>query len=131
MKDEQKLMRFANHLAPDRILINGKIITVDDNFSYAQAVAVKNGIIAAVGTNDEIRALKGANTTVMDLAGATLMPGINDSHMHLPWYVVSKPPYKLDLGYPNVNSIADIRGELRKAVAAAKPGDWIIGEGWN
>jgi predicted amidohydrolase YtcJ len=118
-------------LAPDMIIMKGKVITVDDDFSYAEAIAVKDGKIVAVGTNPEISPLRGANTRVLDLKGATLLPGINDSHVHLPWYVVSKPPYKLDLSYPNVKSIADIRNLLKAAAAAAKPGDWILGEGWN
>jgi predicted amidohydrolase YtcJ len=120
-----------NPLAPDLIIINGKVITVDEAFSFAQAVAVKNGMIAAVGTNDEIKGLEGSGTKVLDLQGNTILPGINDSHVHLPWYVVSKPPYKLDLNYPNVKSIADIRNLVKEAAAKAKPGDWIIGEGYN
>jgi predicted amidohydrolase YtcJ len=131
VSNEQMPTRVPALLAPDLIIINGRVITVDHDFSYAQAVAVKDGIIAAVGTNAEISMLRGANTRVLDLGGAAMMPGIIDSHMHLPWYVVSKPPYKLDLSYPNVQSIGDIRNVLRNAVAAAKPGEWIIGEGWN
>jgi predicted amidohydrolase YtcJ len=127
----QKTARIPDALAPELVIINGKVITVDDDFSYAQAVAVKDERIAIVGTNAEIERLRGSKTRVLDLKGNALIPGINDCHMHLPLYVVSKPPYKLDLSYPNVKSISDIRSLLKNAVAAAKPGDWIIGEGWN
>jgi len=118
-------------LAPDMIIINGRVITVDDDFSYAQALAVKGGRVLAVGTNSEILELRGSHTKVLNLDGCTLLPGINDSHMHLPWYAVSKPPYKMDLSYPNVKSIADIRNSLKEAIRTSKPGDWIVGEGWN
>ena len=118
-------------LAPDLIINNGKVITVDKDFSFAEAVAVKDGRIIAVGEQDGIEALRGAKTKTLDLKGKVLMPGINDSHMHLIWTLISVPPYQLDLSYPNVKSIRDIRGQVREAVAKARPGQWIIGAGWN
>ncbi len=124
-------MRIADCLYPDMVIVNGKIVTVDQHFSFAQAVAEKDGRIAAVGTTAEVAGLRGPQTKVLDLQGNTLLPGINDSHLHLPWYSVSKPPYKLDLSYPRVRSISDIRNALRDAVATAEPGAWIMGEGWN
>ena len=118
-------------LAPDLIISGGKIITVDKDFSFAEAVAVKDGRIIAVGDRDEIEALKGAGTKMLDLKGKVLMPGINDSHCHLTWTIVSLPPYMLDLMFPKVKSIKDIREEVKAAVAKAKPGEWILGGGWN
>ena len=118
-------------LAPDMIILNGKIITVDDAFSFAEALAVKDGKIIAVGTTAEIETYKSAKTKVVDLKGNTLMPGLNDSHMHLTWEVLSNPPYKIDLRYPKVKSIADIREKVKEAVALAQPGEWINGDGWS
>ena len=118
-------------LAPDLIINNGKIITVNKEFSFAEAVAVKNGKIIAVGGKDEIEFLRGENTKTLDLKGRVLMPGINDSHMHLTWTIVSVPPYQLDLSFPKVKSVKDIRELVKEAVAKAKPGEWIIGAGWN
>ena len=118
-------------LAPDLIISGGKIITVDKDFSFAEAVAVKGGKIVAVGKKAEIEALKGTRTKLLDLKGKVLMPGINDSHCHLTWTIVSLPPYRLDLTYPGVQSIEDMRGQVREAVKKAKPGEWIIGGGWN
>jgi predicted amidohydrolase YtcJ len=118
-------------LSPDLIINNGKIITVDEKFSFAEAVAVKDGKIAAVGSKDEIEALRGAKTKTLDLKGNVLLPGINDSHMHLTWTMVSRPPYMLDLSYPGVKNIKDIRERLKAAVAKTKPGEWILGGGWN
>lgn len=118
-------------LAPDLIIKNGTIITVDEKFSKAQAVAVKNGKIVGVGTEAEVEALRGAPTKTLDLQGKTMMPGINDSHVHLTWTIVAVPPYQLDLSYPGVQSIEDIRKMVKDAVAKAKPGEWIVGAGWN
>lgn len=118
-------------LAPDMIIINGKVVTVDAKFSFAEAIAVKSGRIIAVGDRAEIEALQGKGTKVLDLKGQTIMPGIVDSHVHIPWYAFSLPPYKIDITYPAVKSIADIREAIRAAAAKAKPGDWIMGDGWN
>ncbi len=118
-------------LAPEMIVRNGRIITVDERFRIAEAFAVQHGLVVAVGDNEEIDGLRGRRTRVLDLQGAAVLPGLNDSHMHLPWFVVSKPPYKLDLTYPNVRSIGDCRRLLAAAVARSRPGQWIIGEGWN
>ena len=68
---------------PDLILHNGKVLTVDQANTIAQAVAVKGDRIQTVGTNDEINALKGDSTQVVDLKGRVLTPGMIDSHLHL------------------------------------------------
>ena len=64
----------------DSVMMNGKVITVDKDFSIRQAVAVKDGRIIGVGTNDEVKALIGPNTKVLDIKGKSILPGINDSH---------------------------------------------------
>ena len=69
--------------APDLILSNGKIITVDERFTIAQAVAIRGDRIVAVGTNQEIARLAGPNTRTIDLAGRAVIPGLIDNHMHL------------------------------------------------
>src|SRR5262245_59527769 len=72
----------ARQASPDIILINGKIITVDDQFSIAQAVAVRGDRIIAVGTNPEITRLAGPATRRMDLRGRSVVPGLIDNHAH-------------------------------------------------
>lgn len=67
---------------PELIFYNGKILTVDENFSIQQAIAIQADKIQAVGTNDEVLALSGDNTTRIDLQGRTVIPGFNDSHHH-------------------------------------------------
>ena len=118
-------------LAPDLIIKNGKVITVDKDFSFAEAVAVKDGKIAGVGTADEIEALRGAPTKTLDLQGKTLIPGINDSHIYIILGINSMPPGFFDVSPAKATSIAEIREIIKEAVAGAKPGQWINGGGWN
>ena len=75
--------RVAAPLAPDTIVFNGKIVTVDKAFSIAEAAAIKNGRFIAVGSTREIQALAGSVTEEVDLSGKTVLPGFNDSHLHI------------------------------------------------
>lgn len=118
-------------LAPDLVIVNGKVITVDEKFSFAESIAIKNGKILAVGSTKEIEALKGANTKILDLKGNIIMPGINDSHMHLPSFATSQPPYMLRITHPPVKSIEDIRKMVKEAAEQLPSGAWILGRGWN
>jgi predicted amidohydrolase YtcJ len=68
--------------APDVIYYNAKIVTVDDQFSYAQAVAISGDKFTGVGTNDSVRGLAGRNTRQVDLHGLTVVPGLTDNHLH-------------------------------------------------
>lgn len=72
----------AQPAAPDAIYFNAKIVTVDDRFSYAQAVAIAGDKFVAVGANDAIRAMAGPKTRVIDLKGLTVTPGLTDNHLH-------------------------------------------------
>ena len=72
----------AQQTTADIILTNGKIITVDDRFTIAQAVAVRGDRIVAVGTNEEIARLAGPDTRRIDLAGRSVVPGLIDNHAH-------------------------------------------------
>jgi predicted amidohydrolase YtcJ len=72
----------ARQLPPDLILFNGKIVTVDVAFSYAEAVAIREGRFVAVGSNDDVRRLAGAVTKQIDLRGRTVVPGFGDNHLH-------------------------------------------------
>jgi predicted amidohydrolase YtcJ len=68
--------------APDAIYYNAKVVTVDDQFSYARAVAITGDKFTAVGTNDAVRALAGPDTRLVDLRGMTMIPGLTDNHLH-------------------------------------------------
>ncbi|WP_330241440.1 amidohydrolase [Streptomyces sp. NBC_00525] len=115
----------------DLILTGGDVLTVDDAFSVAEAVAVRDGRILAVGGDAEIRALAGPGTRVVELAGRTVLPGINDSHLHAAAWALTSPPFALDLGHPAVESIADIADAVREAAAGTPAGEWITGLGWD
>jgi predicted amidohydrolase YtcJ len=67
----------------DLVLANGKIVTVDQRFGIASAVAIRNGRIAAVGTDSAVASLAGPQTRRIDLRGRTVIPGLIDNHMHL------------------------------------------------
>lgn len=108
--------------APDMILFNGKIITVDQKSTIAQAVAVKEGKITAVGSNDEIKKLAGKETQVIDVQGKTVVPGINDGHLHPEWAAVSELNYKI----PDVHSLSDIFTWIKSETEIKKNGEWII-----
>ena len=115
--------------APDLILTNGKIITVDDTFSIAQAVAVRGDRIIAVGTNADINKLAGANTRRIDLRGKAVVPGMIDNHAH---FQEEGAYWTLELRFDGVDTRKRAL-ELLKAKAAATPtGGWVFNfGGWS
>ncbi len=117
----------------DRIFTNGKVITVDSLNTIAEAIAIKNGKILAIGTTKEINRYKNAKTEVVDLKGKVVVPGFIDGHSHFMSLQRSKI---VDLSAPPVGivkSIADIVTELQKFKEKnkLKDGDWITGFGYD
>ncbi len=110
----------------DLILYNGHIVTVDENFSEAQALAIAGDKLAAVGTDEEVVILASKNTRMIDLKGATVLPGINDAHIHLAWWGLSLS--QVDLRGKNIE---EIQASLVEAVAQIQPGEVIRGVGWS
>jgi len=117
--------------APTSILVNGDVRLMDRRSSRAAAVAIRGDGIQAVGTTREIQRLAGPSTKVIDLAGRTALPGINDSHVHGLAAGVSLPPLSLDVSFPTVTSIAQIVAAVAAAVQGTPAGAWIRGSGWN
>ena len=72
------------------ILRNGKVFTADDQNPWAEAFAIQGNEITAVGSNDEIEAIKDANTEVIDLEGMVALPGFNDAHTHYIWALIGQ-----------------------------------------
>jgi predicted amidohydrolase YtcJ len=115
--------------APDLILSNGKIITVDERFTIAQAVAIRGDRIVATGGNEEISRMAGPNSRRIDLRGRTVIPGLIDNHMHL---LRAAATWTREVRFDGVESRKQAIALIRERVQAAKPGDWIynIG-GWT
>jgi predicted amidohydrolase YtcJ len=114
--------------APDLVLSNGKIITVDDRFSIAQAVAIRGDQVVAVGSNQEIGRLAGAGTRRIDLQGRSVIPGLIDNHMHLLRYGTT---WRYEVRWDGVESRRKALELLRARTEVTKPGEWIyILGGW-
>lgn len=111
-------------LSPDLVLHNGKIVTVDSEFSIAQAVAIKNGRFLAVGSDKDILELVGPTTEVVDLTGKTVMPGLHDSHVHLAQRV-AEPAEPLMEKLSQSESIAQIVDVVHQKVKKTRPGELV------
>lgn len=115
-----------NAATAELILHNAKIITVDEANSRVEAVAVRGGRFVAVGRNADILATAGPATRIVDMRGATVVPGFHDTHSHFLQMGLNLPA-TIDL--TEVRSIEDIRNVIAKRVAAVRPGAWIFSEG--
>lgn len=116
--------------APDLLLVNAHVVTMDADDSIAEAVAIAGDTIIAVGTTSSVRALAGPDTEVIDLAGNTVTPGIIDTHNHFGWGALGEYS-ALDIEYPAVTSIEDIRTNIRQLANSLEPGEWIVGSNWD
>ena len=116
--------------APDLILHNGRIITVDAADRVMEAIAITDSKIVAVGTDADVLKLAGARTRRVDLKGRAVTPGLLDAHAHFSGSG-GDALFVLDAGYPNVKSIKDIVDSVRGRAAGLKPGEWIQGRGWD
>jgi len=93
----------------------------------AEAIAVRDGRVAAVGRSVDVLKLKGSATEVIDLGGHFVMPGFNDAHLHL----ANAGFRRLTVELGGVKSLTEFRERIRDRVQAAGPGEWIIGGGWD
>jgi predicted amidohydrolase YtcJ len=108
--------------APDLVLSNGKIITVDERFTIAQAVAIRGDHVVAVGTNQEIDRLAGAGARRIDLRGRAVIPGLIDNHMHLLRYGTT---WRYEVRWDGVETRKVALEMLRARTQTVKPGEWI------
>lgn len=111
----------------DKVFINGTVYTVDEANPQVQAVAVKDGLILALGSTEEIQAFVGESTEVIDLQGKTMTPGFIESHAHLMGIGYNK----LEIDLMGVKTYEELIQKVADAAATAKPGDWITGRGWH
>lgn len=113
----------------DIILYNGQIHTMNDTMQICQGLAINQKKIHSLGTSEDVLALKTAHTQMIDLKGRILMPGFNDSHMHLLGYGMAL--CQVDLS--TARSIQEMI-EMTQAFIKdqkIKPGQWVMGRGWN
>jgi len=113
--------------APDTILLNGKIVVYDAE--PAQALAVRDGKIAALGRDSDIRALAGPSTRVIDLAGRTVIPGLIDSHIHA---IRAGLTFQTEVHWIGVRTLAEALERLREKAKSAPKGSWlVVAGGWT
>lgn len=112
----------AHGQPPDLILHHGKIVTVDDEFSIADAMAVRGERIIAVGTNEDIAKLAGPQTKRVDLRGRTVIPGLCDSHVH----ATGASLYEYDHPIPEMDTVADVLKYVAARAELLNDGEWIV-----
>jgi predicted amidohydrolase YtcJ len=113
----------------DILLVNGKIITLDEASSVQEALAIESGRIAATGSNEAMRKLAGPATHMIDLGGRTVIPGLIDSHIHA---IRAGFRYATEVHWDGTVDISAAMERLRAAAMQAKPGSWlIVAGGWT
>ncbi|HEX8604632.1 MAG TPA: amidohydrolase [Pseudoduganella sp.] len=116
-------------MATDLIVTNAKVATMVKEGQFAQAVAIDNGKISAVGTNAQVLKKKTASTQVIDAGGRTVIPGLNDSHLHI---IREGLNYNAELRWDGVTSLKRALEMLREQAARTPDGQWIkVVGGWN
>ncbi|MEP7108233.1 MAG: amidohydrolase [Ferruginibacter sp.] len=111
-----------NKQQADTILFNGKVITVDEKFSVAEAVAISKGKILAVGTNKDLLKLQGDSTKTIDLKGHAVIPGLIEGHAHP--IQASQSEYFEKI--PDLHTIRDLLEWIHNEARIKKTGEWII-----
>ncbi|MCA1853302.1 MAG: amidohydrolase family protein, partial [Beggiatoa sp.] len=113
----------------DLILINGRVKTLDPGKPNATAVAIKDGRFLAVGAEGDIMAYRGPGTRLVNLNKRTVIPGLNDSHLHV---IRGGLNYNMELRWDGVPSLVDALRMLRAQVARTPPPQWVrVVGGWN
>jgi predicted amidohydrolase YtcJ len=107
--------------APDLILHNAKIVTVDARFRIVRAMAVRNDRITATGTSASILKLRGPKTSVIDLKGQTVLPGLIDSHTHS----LDASMFEFDHEIPTMATVEDVLTHIRNRSQVVPEGEWI------
>jgi predicted amidohydrolase YtcJ len=118
----------ARAQAPDTILFNGRIVTYD-GAQPPQALAVRDGRIAAIGSSSELRAQAGPATKFVDLGGRTVIPGLIDSHIHA---IRAGLTWQTEVHWIGVRTLAEAIGRIRDKAKAAPKGSWlVVAGGWT
>ena len=115
--------------APETILANGRISTLVPVAPDAEAIAIADGLVAAVGSAAEVMALAGPETRLIDLGGRRVIPGLNDSHTHL---IRGGLNFNMELRWENVPALADALAMLKAQAARTPAPQWVrVVGGWS
>src|SRR5262249_3071990 len=106
----------------DLIVHNARVVTVDEKFRLAEAVAVKDGRILAVGTDKQVMEFRGPKTQTIDVKGRTVLPGLSDSHVHSVGAAVSE----LREAIPALKTLKEALEHIKKKAATTPEGEWIV-----
>ncbi len=107
--------------AADHIFHNGVVVTVDGDFSVAEALAVKDGLVLATGSSEQMLALRNAGTRVTDLDGRTVLPGLIDTHQHTLSAAVSEADHSI----PVIRDMAELADYIKARSQVLPAGEWI------
>ena len=116
----------ASGSVADSVYINGNIYTMDEKQPTASALAVKGQELIYVGNSDEVKKYIGNNTSITDLKGKTVIPGLIEGHMHLP--MLGENLLKIDAFW---KPKAEILAAVKREAQTVQLGEWITGFGWN
>jgi predicted amidohydrolase YtcJ len=112
---------------PDTVVVNAKVITADARFSIAEAIAVRDGKFVAVGSTADILALCSPRTARIDAKGATVLPGLIDTHVH----VEAAGLLNYTISFDGVTSVADALARVEAMTKRIPKGDWLRGAIWH
>jgi predicted amidohydrolase YtcJ len=107
----------------DTVFLNGKILTVDNQFARREALAVRDGRIVALGSSAEMKKLAGQKSRVIDLQGRTVIPGMIDNHMHA---IRAAQTFSTEVNWIGAASLAEALARIHDAAQKMKPGAWLI-----
>src|SRR6201990_3217431 len=122
---------FSSALAQsaDTILFNGRILTVDKDFSVQQAIAIGSGRVVATGTSVAMKKLGGDKAKLVGLGGRTVIPGLTDGHIH---GIRAALTFGTEVNWIGVPTLKDALEKIRTAAKTQKPGSWIVvAGGWT
>src|SRR5215831_7818304 len=115
--------------APDSVLVNGKVVTLDAGSSVREALAIRDGKITALGSSADIRKLAGPSTRVYDLGGRTVIPGLIDSHLHAIRAALS---FTSEVNWIGTRSLPEAMQRIGAAARSRERDAWlIVAGGWN
>src|SRR5262245_45390426 len=119
----------ASAQTADTVLFNGKVVTVDKDFSVREAIAISNGHVLATGPTATIKWLAGDHTRMVDLGGRTVIPGLTDGHIH---GIRAALTFGTEVNWIGVPTLKDALEKIRQAAKSQPAGSWIVvAGGWT